>query len=184
MHEEALVILPQVLAEAQIDSAVLIGHSDGGSIALIHAGQVEGSPVRGLALMAPHVFNEPICVEAITNAGERYRGADLRERLEPHHRSNVDVAFWGWHDVWVHPEFRDWSIEPSLPGITVPTLVIQGDRDPYGTMRHLHAIRTSTSGRVEPVVLEGCGHSPHRERTEDTCAALVGFLSRLAQAAP
>ncbi len=112
MHREALEVLPEVLAQLGLERPVLIGHSDGASIALLHAGS--GHPVAGLVLLAPHVVVEDITVAAIAEARERYRDGDLRARMARHH-DDVDAAFWGWCDVWLDPAFRDWSLEAAAP---------------------------------------------------------------------
>jgi pimeloyl-ACP methyl ester carboxylesterase len=176
MHDEALLVLPEVLEAAGVREAILVGHSDGGSIALIHAGSGQGTRVRALILEAPHVFCEEVSVRSIAAAGERYRQGDLRRALERHHGANVDVAFWGWNRAWLDPAFRAWNIEEYLPGVRVPVLVIQGDRDEYGTLKQLDAIAAGCRGPVERLVLPDCGHSPHREQPETTLAAMASFL--------
>jgi len=176
MHDEALVVLPEVLDAAGVRDAVLVGHSDGGSIALIHAGSGKGTRVRTLILEAPHVFVEEISVRSIAAAAEKYRGGDLRQALERHHGANVDVAFWGWNRAWLDPGFRAWNIGESLPGVRVPVLIIQGEDDEYGTLKQLDAIEAGCTGPVSRVVLPGCGHSPHREQPDQTLAAMVAFL--------
>jgi pimeloyl-ACP methyl ester carboxylesterase len=183
MHDEALVVLPEVLEAAGIRDAILVGHSDGGSIALIHAGSGQATRVCALVLEAPHVFCEEISVRSIAAAGEKYRQGDLRRALERHHGANVDVAFWGWNRAWLDPGFRAWNIEEYLPGVGVPVLVIQGDRDEYGTLKQLDAIAAGCRGPVERLVLPDCGHSPHREQPEATLAAIVSFLRRCGLAA-
>ena len=176
MHDEALLVLPEVLDAAEVRDAILVGHSDGGSIALIHAGSGKGARVRALLLGAPHVFCEEISVRSIEAAAEKYREGDLRRALERHHGANVDVAFWGWNDAWLDPGFRAWNIEEYLPGIRVPVLVIQGEDDEYGTLKQLDAIEAGCSGPVTRLVLPGCGHSPHREYPDRTLEAMVAFL--------
>jgi len=176
MHDEALVVLPEVLDAAGVRDAVLVGHSDGGSIALIHAGGPAGGRVRALVLEAPHVFCEELSVRSIAAAAEKYRQGDLRRALERHHGPNVDVAFWGWNRAWLDPAFRDWNIEEYLPGVRVPVLVIQGGRDEYGTLKQLDAIQAGCRGPVERLVLADCGHSPHRDQPDLTLAAMTAFV--------
>lgn len=178
MHEEALVVLPEVLAAAGVKEAVLFGHSDGGSIALIHAGSRGATPVRALVLEAPHVFCEELSVRSIAAAAERFRRGGLRRALERHHGTNVEAAFWGWNRAWLDPAFRDWTIEEFLPGVEVPTLVIQGQDDEYGTLRQLDAIGAGCRGPVERLVLADCGHSPHRDQPGRTLAASAEFIGR------
>jgi pimeloyl-ACP methyl ester carboxylesterase len=174
MHEEALEVLPEVLRDAGIESPVLVGHSDGASIALIHASE---HPVSGLALMAPHVFVEQVCVEAIRGTRETFASGGLRERMARHHK-DPDVTFSGWCDVWLDPEFRSWNIEELLPRIAVPALLIQGADDEYGTLAQIDAVERGLSGPVARLVLPG-GHSPHLDHPEDVPAAIAAFIERL-----
>jgi pimeloyl-ACP methyl ester carboxylesterase len=174
MHEEAREVLPKVLAAAGIEKPILVGHSDGASIALIHAAE---HPVTGLALMAPHVFVEQVCVDAITETRRVFREDDLRERMARHHR-DPDAAFNGWCDVWLDPEFLGWSLVPLLPRLNTPTLLIQGRDDEYGTLAQVHAIQAAARGRVELLVVSG-GHSPHLEHPDEVPAAVAGFIERL-----
>ena len=181
MHREALVILPEVLDAAGIERAVLVGHSDGASIAVIHAGGVRDPRVEALVLMAPHVFNEPVCVASIEAAREAYP-AGLRERLAAWHGDNVDCAFRGWNDAWLDPGFLDWNIEEFLPGIAVPILVIQGEDDEYGTIDQVRAIERQAASGVETLLLENCRHSPHRDRANAAREAIVRFAHRVSAA--
>jgi pimeloyl-ACP methyl ester carboxylesterase len=180
MHDEALVTLPQVLDAAGVREAVLVGHSDGGSIALVFAGS--GLPaaarVRALVLEAPHVFVEDVSVTSIAAAAEAYRKTALRERLQRQHGDNVDGAFWGWNRAWLDPAFRAWNIEEYLPRVRVPSLVVQGEDDVYGTLSQVDAIERRSGGPVSRLVLPGCGHAPHRDQPEATLAAMVAFLSQ------
>ncbi len=176
MHEEALVTLPQVLAALQIDAPVLVGHSDGASIALICAGA--GHRLRGLALMAPHVFVEDLCIESIARAKQTFETSDIRERLGKYHRDAVRT-FYLWNDVWLDPEFRRWNIEEYLPGIRAPLLAIQGEDDEYGTMRQLEAIARQVAGPCEVLALPRCGHSPHRDQPDAVLAAVTRFVGGL-----
>ena len=144
MHEEALDVLPALLDRLGIERPLLIGHSDGASIALIHAA-ASGRPVRGLVLMAPHVFVEPICLESIARIRDTYFNTDLKQRLAKHH-AHVDDAFLGWADTWLLPEFRSWSIEDLLPAVHQPMLLIQGRDDAYGTLAQLDRIEAGVQG--------------------------------------
>ena len=180
MHREALVTLPQVLEAMEVRDGILVGHSDGGSIALIYAGSGHAARVRGLILEAPHVFVEDISVESIARAAENYRSGDLKRRLERHHGENVECAFWGWNNVWLDLAFRSWNIEEYLPNISVPVLVIQGEDDEYGTLRQVEAIARGCRGPVQSVILPACGHSPHRDRPDRTLREIVSFISKLA----
>ncbi len=176
MHDEARHVLPRVLAAAGIADCVLVGHSDGGSIALIYAGGAPRPGLRALVLEAPHVFVEPLSVESIAAAAEAYRHGDLRARLERRHGANVDCAFWGWNRAWLDPGFLAWNIEEFLPQVTVPVLAIQGEDDPYGTLRQVEAIAAQAGGAVETLALPACGHAPHRDQEERVLAAMAAFL--------
>jgi pimeloyl-ACP methyl ester carboxylesterase len=172
MHHEADVVLPRLLADLGIERPVLIGHSDGASIALLAAGA--GLSVTGLVLLAPHVIVEDISVAAIAQARAAYADTDLRDRLARHH-DHVDIAFRGWNDVWLDSAFRDWDITDRLPGIAAPVLVIQGADDPYGTTRQLELIEAGVGGPCERLLLAGVGHAPHLERRDEVLAAIVAF---------
>ena len=177
MHIEALKVLPEVLEHFHIHDAVLFGHSDGGSIALIFAGSGTAN-IRGLVLEAPHVFVEQIGIESITMAKENYDQGSLRASLQKYHGSNVECAFRGWNDVWLNPEFRSWNIESYLPGIRVPALVIQGEQDQYGTLRQVKTIQGSSGGPVETLLLSECGHSPHRDQHKTVLDSVSNFIKK------
>ena len=177
MHEEALVVLPALLDQLGIDSPLLVGHSDGASIALIHAAAGE-RPVRGLALMAPHVFVEQICVDSIARIRETYATGGLKSRLAKYH-TRVDDAFLGWADIWLEPEFRAWSIEGLVDGIEVPMLLIQGLDDEYDTLEQLDRIEARAEAPTSRLVLAGCGHSPHRDQEVAVADAIVAFAREL-----
>jgi pimeloyl-ACP methyl ester carboxylesterase len=172
MHEEALEVLPRVLYEAGVERPLLVGHSDGASIAIIHASE---HPVTGLVLMAPHVFVEQVCVDAISATRDTFESGGLRERMARHHR-DPDAAFRGWCDVWLDPAFRAWNLESLLPKVHAPALVIRDDE--YGTLAQVNAIERGVSGPVERLVVSG-GHSPHLEHPDEVPAAIAGFISRL-----
>ena len=171
MHEEALEVLPEVLEAWGVERPVLVGHSDGASIALIHAAS---HPVTAIVVIAPHVFVEAMCLDEIRRAREAYETGGLRERMARHHR-DPDAAFYGWNDVWLHPDFPQWDITGVLPRIDVPVLAIQGEQDQYGTMAQLDAIERGVSGPVRRVHLEA-QHSPHLEAPEATLQAIAGFV--------
>ncbi len=174
MHDEALVALPEVLDAAHVRDCVLVGHSDGGSIALIATGAgVVGARVRALALIAPHVFCEDVSVASISRAKDAFRHGDLRSKLARYHGANVDGAFWGWNRAWLDPGFRAWNIEEYLAGVTVPTLVVQGAADPYGTLAQVDAIERGVRAPFTRLVLDSCGHAPWREAPGATMAAIV-----------
>ena len=179
MEEEARTTLPALLAAEGIEDAVLVGHSDGASIALLYAGE-SSIRLHALVLEAPHVFVEECCVVAIARARESFRSGDLRARLARHHGANIDGAFYGWADVWLDPGFRGWNIERVLGRINVPTLVIQGEDDEYGTLAQVGSIERNLAGPVERLVLRDCGHAPHRDQREATLAAMARFIRKLA----
>ena len=171
-HEEALEVLPDLLTQLDAREPVLIGHSDGASIALVHAAH---HPVSGLVLLAPHVFVEDMAVDSIATTREEYRSGDLRERMARHH-DDPDAAFWGWCDVWLDPVFREWTLEDEARQLTVPTLLIQGSDDPYGSLEQLDRIEACAQARVERLVVPG-GHSPHLEQRPEVLDAISAFLA-------
>jgi len=177
MHDEALVALPELLAQLKIDSPVLVGHSDGASIALIYAGA--GHPALGLALMAPHVLVEDMGIRSIERVRQQFETTDLPQRLGRYHR-DARRTFYLWNDAWLDPQFRHWNIEEYLPSVSVPVLAIQGVDDEYGTMAQLKSIRERVKGPCELLELADCGHSPHRDRPEVVLAALARFVRGLA----
>jgi pimeloyl-ACP methyl ester carboxylesterase len=177
MHDEALLVLPQLLDRLNIENPVLFGHSDGGSIALIHAGGSRRK-VAGIVALAPHVFVEDISVSGIAAAKVAYETTNLRERLARHH-DDVDGVFWGWNNIWLHPAFRTWNIEKYLPQIECSVLAIQGENDEYGSMQQIERIARS-SPHVRLSKLSHCGHSPHRDCTEAVLADVAAWMQQLA----
>jgi pimeloyl-ACP methyl ester carboxylesterase len=179
MHREALETLPALLDALAIDAPVLVGHSDGGSIALIHAGAGIRS-VRGVVTMAAHVFVEDVSIASIAAAREAWATTDLKDRLARYH-DDAECAFRGWNDAWLKPEFRDWNIEEYLPRLACPVLAIQGEGDEYGTMAQLEAIGRQAK-RAEILALPDCRHAPHRDQPEAVLAAIARFVARLERA--
>ncbi|HTT40459.1 MAG TPA: alpha/beta hydrolase [Burkholderiales bacterium] len=177
MHEEALQTLPQVLASLAIREPVLIGHSDGASIALIHAG-ARRWPVRGLVAMAPHVFIEEITLESIAQAKLTFETTDLAVKLKRYHNDPAS-AFRGWNEIWLNPDFRAWNIEEYLPNIEAPLLLIQGEDDRYGTLAQIRAIARAARGPVRELILPRCGHSPHVDRKQETLEAIRDFVAEV-----
>ncbi len=176
MHDEAATVVPALRAALALEPPVVIGHSDGASIALLHAATAD---VAGLVVIAPHVFVEDGGLREIEATRRRYLDHDLRDRMARHHR-DPDAAFWNWNDVWLDPAFRQWDLRAELPAITCPVLAIQGTADPYGTTAHVEAIRDGVSGPVELLLLDG-GHAPHLEQATDVETAIVGFSADLDQ---
>lgn len=177
MHDEAIDVLPALLTALDIDDYVLIGHSDGGSIALIHAGGTPAQGLRGVVSLAAHVFTEPSGTASIRAAGQAYESGGLRERLARYHK-DVDGCFRGWHDTWTEPSFEDWNLEGYLPAIEVPVLVVQGTDDEYGTQAQVDAIAKGCR-RATPLVLDNCGHIIHRDQREALVAVVVDFVAGL-----
>ncbi|MCC6609300.1 MAG: alpha/beta hydrolase [Burkholderiales bacterium] len=180
MYREARDALPELIDKLGIVDPLLVGHSDGASIAIIYAAAHPG--MRGLVLEAPHVFVEEISVKSIAAARTAFETTDLPRKLARHH-ADPARTFFGWNDIWLHPDFLAWNIEAYLPSIACPTLLIQGRDDEYGTLRQLDAIRRQVKGRVERVTLDACGHSPHRDQAEATLAAMVRFIRAVAPGA-
>jgi pimeloyl-ACP methyl ester carboxylesterase len=177
MHDEALSALPSVLKELKVENPILVGHSDGASIALIHAGA--GHAARGVVAMAPHVFIEPLCLSSIEEATEAFKTTDLAEKLGRYHR-DARKTFYGWADVWLDPEFKGWDIRADyLPGVRCPVLAIQGYDDEYGTMAQLDEIARRVGGPCELLKLENCGHSPFRDQPEAVISAFSSFVRKL-----
>jgi pimeloyl-ACP methyl ester carboxylesterase len=176
MHEEAK-MLSSILDAAAIRRCIVFGHSDGASIGLIFA-SANPARVEGLILEAPHVFVEEISIRGVKDTAARFASGDLAVRMARHHR-RVDIAFAGWRDVWLHPDFRRWNIEEYLPEIGCPVLLIQGEADEYGTLRQVDAIASQVAGRVERLVLPECGHSPHRDRPNEVLSAVTAFVQSL-----
>lgn len=177
LHHEALVVLPEVLQRFAIERPLLLGHSDGASIALIYAG-ANLAPVSGVIAMAPHVFVEEITLEGIREARQVYLNSDLPQRLERYHR-DVEGVFWAWNNTWLSPEFRDWNIENYLPSISAPVLVLQGADDQYGSQAQLDAIASQVSGPVQTMMLPACGHTPQRDQPAQVLAAIQQFSQTL-----
>jgi pimeloyl-ACP methyl ester carboxylesterase len=173
MHDEALDILPALLAAVGIERPILVGHSDGASIALVHAGA--GHSVAGLVLLAPHAFVEDRTIAGIAAAKDAYATGDLRERLARYH-DDPDATFRGWNDVWLSPAFRSWSIADHLSGVSAPVLLVQGTDDEYGTMAQLDTIESQVRGPVERVELPGGGHAPHLDAPAATIDRVARFV--------
>jgi pimeloyl-ACP methyl ester carboxylesterase len=176
MHREALEALPELLAKLGVREPILVGHSDGASIALIHA--AAHAEVQGVVAMAPHVFVEDLSVRSIAEARTAFETTDLAQKLGRYH-SDAAKTFRGWNDIWLHPEFRAWNIEECLPRIRCPVLAIQGFDDEYGTMAQIDAIAKQTGGPVELLRLADCRHSPHRDQPAVVIEAISRFVDRL-----
>ena len=167
-------MLPEVLRQFDAERPILVGHSDGASIALVHAGV---RPVTGVVLMAPHVFVEPITLAGIRATREAYLEGGLRERLARHH-DDVDAVFFGWSDLWLDPVFERWDLSAEIARLQAPTLLMQGVDDQYATLEQLDRIQDGAAGRVQRVELQA-KHSPHFEAPEETIAAIAAFAEGL-----
>jgi pimeloyl-ACP methyl ester carboxylesterase len=178
MHREAQDTLPELLDRLRIKQPILIGHSDGASIALIYAGSHDGA-VRGLAVLAPHVFVEDISVSSIEEAKVAFETTDMQKKLARYH-ADARRTFYGWNDIWLHPDFRRWNIEEYLPRIRCPVLAVQGEDDEYGTMAQVETIAARVAGPCELVKIPECGHRLHRDQHDLTLDAIARFVTRIA----
>lgn len=176
MHDEALQIMPALFAQLGIEQPVLVGHSDGGSIALIYGGAFPDA-VAGLVVLAPHEFVEEKALEGIRRASATYAGSDWRDRLGRYHRE-PDTVFRAWNEIWLSPEFAGWNIMDYLPAIRCPVLAIQGEDDEYATMRQIDCIAEAVAD-VELLKLADCRHSPHRDQPQAVHDAIVDWLERI-----
>lgn len=174
MHHEALQVLPALLRALEIERPILLGHSDGGTIALIHAA---AHRVQACIVMAPHILVEAVSIASIEQAREAYLAGGLRARLAAHH-ADVDTAFWQWNDIWLSPEFRGFDIRPELAGIADPLLALQGTQDPYGSLRQIDEI-VERVPQAQRRVLPDCGHSPQRDQPEAVREAISAFMQAL-----
>src|SRR4051812_30307831 len=174
MHVEALEVLPKILDAIGFRRGLLVGHSDGASIAAIYAGGVQDHRIRGLALIAPHFVVEDISVRSIAKIKVAFETTELRSKLARWHK-NVDNAFYGWNDAWLNPEFRDWDISEYLAYIRVPIAIVQGANDQYGTNRQIEIARRECYCPVDVSIIEGAGHSPHREAAGITLTTIAEF---------
>jgi len=177
MHRQAHELLPALLDALRVDRQAqppwLIGHSDGGSIALLHAARFT-QQVSGLVVMAPHLFVEDVSIASIQQARHHYERTDLRQRLARYH-DDPDSAFWGWNDIWLQPPFAHWNIEAEISSIGCPLLAMQGIDDEYGTLQQIHAIAQRVPQAVL-VELPQCGHSPHRDQPQRVIDEVTRFV--------
>jgi pimeloyl-ACP methyl ester carboxylesterase len=179
MHRQAHEVLPALLAALAVDTEAdppwLFGHSDGASIALLHAACFPHR-VAGAVVLAPHIMVEDLSVASIEKARQAYLEADLRERLTKYH-DDPDSAFWGWNGIWLHPPFREWSIEAEIGSIRCPLLAVQGVDDEYGTLEQIRGIARRLP-QTELLALPDCGHSPQRDQPAAVIAAVAEFVRR------
>jgi pimeloyl-ACP methyl ester carboxylesterase len=178
MQREATDVLPVLLDAIGFRRGILLGHSDGATIAAYYAGSVQDHRVRGLVLMAPHFFMEASNVAAIRKTIETYQTTDLRARLARHH-ADVDAAFRGWSEAWLDPGFASFDTTDALAYVRVPMLIVQGEADPYGTVAQARAAQEECYCPVETLLMPGVGHAPHREKPEETLTAIAAFADRI-----
>jgi len=178
MTREAVDVLPDILTEIGFRRGILLGHSDGASIAAIYAGSIQDHRVRGLILMAPHFFTEPSGLAAIAEARQAFETGDLREKLARYH-ADPDTAFRGWNDAWLDPAFADWNIEQVIAYIRVPVLAIQGKDDQYGTRAQIDTLADQLYSPVDVELLDACRHAPFIDQPEATLRAIGTFTARL-----
>jgi pimeloyl-ACP methyl ester carboxylesterase len=180
MHDEARATLPALLEQIGFERGLLLGHSDGASIAAIYAGSHQDHRVGGLVLIAPHFLTEDVGIAAIEEARKAYETGDLRERLSRWH-ANVDSAFKGWNGAWLDPGFRQWDITEQLAYIRVPILIVQGEDDQYGTVKQIEVAQQECYCPVDVALLKGAKHSPQREAPEATLQAISDFVVQVLQ---
>jgi pimeloyl-ACP methyl ester carboxylesterase len=180
MHDEARDVLPALLDTIGFTRGVLLGHSDGASIAAIYAGTHQDHRVGGLVLIAPHFFTEDSGIASIVDAKRAYEMTDLKQRLARWHK-DVDNAFYGWNGAWLDPDFRKWDITEQLAYIRVPILIVQGEDDQYGTVKQIEAAQDECYCPVEIALLKGAKHSPQREQAEATLRAISDFIANVAR---
>ena len=178
MSREARFSLPVALEAIGLERGILLGHSDGASIAAIHAGEHADARIKGLILIAPHLFTEEMGLASIAAARNAYETGDLRTKLAKYH-ADVDNAFRGWNDAWLDPGFRAWNIEDAVGRWRVPALLIQGADDQYGTLKQIRAIEARSPAPVASLILEACRHSPQFDQPEATLAAIARFCASL-----
>ena len=174
LQREALDVLPELLEKLAIREPLLVGHSDGATIALIYA--ASGKRVLGLVAMAPHVFVEDVTLHGLAKAKVAFETTDFKAKLGRHH-TDVAKTFYAWNDLWQQPGYRDWNIEAQLPRVQCPVLAIQGHDDEYATMEQLDRIARQVGGKCERMKLAGCGHAPHRERPDEVIEAIARFTT-------
>lgn len=178
MHDEAE-LLGHLLQRLPGNEFILVGHSDGASIASIFAGSPNSARLHGLVLLAPHFFVENMSVQSIEKVKILYQKTDLRSRLKKYHPQQVDTAFNGWNDVWLSEAFKSWNICEYLPEIKIPTLVIQGDSDEYGSLKQVQTAERLINAQVTTRLFRNCGHSVHKDCEQETVEEIARFLKKL-----
>jgi pimeloyl-ACP methyl ester carboxylesterase len=177
LEMESLTYLPELLKECNIDDAVLIGHSDGGTIALITAAHI--NIVRGIITEAAHIFVEQITIDGIRSAVKAFETTSLKEKFARYHKENTETIFYRWADRWLSPEFQNWNIQDILPKITCPALILQGKDDEYGTAAQVMGIADRVSGPVDVKLIPDCGHIPHFQAKDTVLSEMTRFIKEL-----
>lgn len=178
LQREAIDVLPKLLDAIGFERGILLGHSDGGSIATIYAGSVQDHRIRGLVLIEPHFFVEDMNIAAIRKTAHDYKTTDLRSRLQRHH-ANADETMQGWLDFWLHPQFKLFDIREELRHIRVPILIVKGENDPYGTIEQIRAAENECYCPVESIIVPNARHAPHHEQPEPTLEAISSFINHI-----
>jgi len=178
LHDEAFDSLPELLQRCGVKDAILIGHSDGGTIALLYGARYRHG-LRGIITEAAHVFVEDVTLVGIRETVKHYESGDLKQRLSRYHGDNTNTLFWAWADTWLDPDFRGWNVESYLPQVTSPLLLIQGEDDEYATRAQVDAIVGQVSGAARPFLVPRCGHSPHREARDAVLEVMAAFIETL-----
>lgn len=179
MEDEATGLMPRLLDAVGFERGVLLGHSDGASIAALYAGSHQDHRVRGLVLLAPHFFVEESGLVSIAASRDAYESGDLKSRLERYHGANTECAFRGWNDAWLAPDFKAWDILEAVAHIRVPMLILQGRDDEYGTLAQLEAAEEQAYSPVESILIDGCGHAPHLDQRAITLDQTDAFIQQL-----
>jgi pimeloyl-ACP methyl ester carboxylesterase len=171
-------ILNRMITELGIANPILFGHSDGGSIALIAASK-ENSLIKGILVEAAHIFVEEITLAGIRQAKEDYQNGSLRRKLTSYHGDKTDAIFYAWANTWLNDTFRDWTLEPILPQINCPCLIIQGEEDEFGSLRQVEGIESGIRGKTQKVIVKNAGHTPHKESKEFILNRSAEFINLL-----
>ena len=176
LNHEGLVVLPELIEKLEIKSKIiLVGHSDGGSIALIYASLAPNN-LSEIIVEAPHIFVDDYSRNGVKNTVDEFKTTTLKRGLRRYHGDNVDSMFYGWSDIWLSEKFREWNIEKMLSGIKAPLLVIQGDKDEYGTLSQVEAIERPLKGKMGATIIKNCGHSPHSEYKNEVLELMRNFI--------
>ncbi len=178
LSAEAEQSLAEVLSACGIERPILVGHSDGATIALLHAAAYPDE-TKACVCLAAHVCVEELTLRGIRDVVARWEGGDLRPRLERYHGDNTEAMFRGWSETWLRPSFRDWNVEDALGNVACPVLLIQGERDEHTTLEHFEAIAKGVSGPTETYIVPHCGHSPHLEARDEVVAKMAAFIRSL-----